>query len=359
MSELEFQSAIPLLDLERFDVGSTERERFLCDLRHAAREVGFFYVSGHGVAPKLLSDLLSMTRRFFALPLHDKCALDIANSPHFRGYTRVAWERTRGREDWREQLDLGGEESPLSIEGTAPVWTRLHGPNQWPARLPELRSIALEWQAGAGAVLVRLLHMFALALGQDGNALEPLYRNAPYIRTKLLRYPGQQSTDGDQGVGAHKDAGLLSLLLQDDEPGLEVRTDQGWINVPPRPGALVVNIGELLELASDGYLRATLHRVVTPPANRERLSAAFFLSARLDAVVPILRLPDEFAAQARGPERDPNNPLLRDVGWNALKVRLRSHPDVARRHYADVLAADIANPTVRGAPGEYNVGGER
>jgi isopenicillin N synthase-like dioxygenase len=340
VSELELQSAIPLLDLQRFDAGSTERKRFLSDLRHAAREVGFFYVTGHGIVPELLSDVIAITRRFFALPLHDKCALDIANSPHFRGYTRVAWERTRGREDWREQLDLGAEESSPPVEGTQPVWMRLHGPNQWPAGLPELRAIALEWQTQAGAVLVRLLHIFALALGQNENALEPLYREAPYIRTKLLHYPGRQSTDGDQGVGAHKDAGLLSLVLQDDEPGLEVQTDQGWVNVPPRPGALVVNIGELLELASDGYLRATLHRVVAPPADRERFSVAFFLSARLDAVVPVLPLSDEFAAQARGPECDPNNPLLRDVGWNALKVRLRSHPDVARRHYADVLTTD-------------------
>jgi isopenicillin N synthase-like dioxygenase len=340
VSELEPQSAIPLLDLECFGAGSIQRKRFLGDLRHAAREVGFFYVTGHDIAPKLLSDVIAVTRRFFALPLHDKCSLDIANSPHFRGYTRVAWERTRGREDWREQLDLGAEESSPPIEGTAPVWMRLHGPNQWPAALPELRAIVLEWQAQAGAVLLRLLDMFALALGQDANALEPLYGDAPYIRTKLLRYPGRQTTEGDQGVGAHKDAGLLSLVLQDDEPGLEVQTDRGWINVPPRPGALVVNIGELLELASDGYLRATLHRVVTPPADRERFSAAFFLSARLDAVVPILQLSDEFAAHARGPECDPNNPLLRDVGWNALKVRLRSHPDVARRHYADVLTAD-------------------
>jgi isopenicillin N synthase-like dioxygenase len=340
VSELEPQSAIPLLDLECFGAGSIQRKRFLGDLRHAAREVGFFYVTGHDIAPKLLSDVIAVTRRFFALPLHDKCSLDIANSPHFRGYTRVAWERTRGREDWREQLDLGAEEPSPPIEGTAPVWMRLHGPNQWPAALPELRAIVLEWQAQAGAVLLRLLDMFALALGQDANALEPLYGDAPYIRTKLLRYQGRQTTEGDQGVGAHKDAGLLSLVLQDDEPGLEVQTDRGWLNVPPRPGALVVNIGELLELASDGYLRATLHRVVTPPADRERFSAAFFLSARLDAVVPILQLSDEFAAHARGPECDPNNPLLRDVGWNALKVRLRSHPDVARRHYADVLTAD-------------------
>jgi len=340
VGDLELQSTIPLLDLGRFEAGPTERKRFLADLRHAAREVGFFYVTGHGIAPELQSDVLHLTRRFFALPLPDKCAIDIANSPHFRGYTRVAWERTRGREDWREQLDLGAEESSPSMEDGAPVWMRLHGPNQWPARLPELRGIVLAWQACASAALVRLLRMFALALAEDETALEPLCGEAPYIRTKLLHYPGRQSTDADQGVGAHKDAGLLSLLLQDAEPGLEVRTERGWINVAPRAATLVVNIGELLELASDGYLRATLHRVMTPPADRERFSAAFFLSARLDAVVPILRLSEELAAQARGPERDPNNPLLREVGWNALKVRLRSHPDVARRHYADVPMAD-------------------
>jgi isopenicillin N synthase-like dioxygenase len=140
-------------------------------------------------------------------------------------------------------------------------------------------------------------------------------------------------------VGAHKDSGLLSLLLQDDQGGLQVESSQGWIDVAPRIGTLVVNIGEILELASDGYLRATLHRVITPPPGRERISAAFFLGARLDATVPLLSLPPALAAQARGPERDPNNPLLRNVGENYLKGRLRSHPDVAQRHYADLVDA--------------------
>jgi isopenicillin N synthase-like dioxygenase len=116
-----------------------------------------------------------------------------------------------------------------------------------------------------------------------------------------------------------------------------VETAQGWIDVVPRPGTLVVNIGEALELASDGCLRATLHRVVSPPAGQERLSAAFFLGPRLDARVPLLALPPELAAVARGPERDPDNPLYRDVGQNYLKGRLRSHPDVARRYYADIV----------------------
>jgi isopenicillin N synthase-like dioxygenase len=337
------QSAIPLLDLSRFDAvdqdehDAAERAGFLSELRDAARHVGFFYITGHGVAPALLDGLLDCARAFFALPESDKLAVDMANSPHFRGYTRMAWERTRGLQDWREQIDIGAEQPVLARTSDAPAWTRLQGPNQWPAVLPELRPAVLGWQAAATRVLTRLLRAFALALGQSATAFDPLYRDNPHLLVKLIRYPGRDLTGSDQGVGAHKDSGLLSLLLQDSESGLQVETPQGWIDVAPRQGTLVVNIGELLELASDGYLRATLHRVVTPPAGRERISAAFFLGARLDATVPVLSLPPELAAQARGPERDPNNPLFRSVGENYLKGRLRSHPDVARRHYADLI----------------------
>jgi len=197
--------------------------------------------------------------------------------------------------------------------------------------------VVLQWQAAATRVLLRLLRAFSVALGQSESVLEPIYRDDPHVLAKLIRYPGRDATAGDQGVGAHKDSGLLSLLLQDDQQGLQVETSHGWVDVTPRAGTLVVNIGEILELASDGYLRATLHRVVTPPAGAERISVAFFLGARLDSTVPLLSLPPELAAQARGPERDPNNPLFRDVGQNYLKGRLRSHPDVAQRYYADLV----------------------
>jgi isopenicillin N synthase-like dioxygenase len=110
-------------------------------------------------------------------------------------------------------------------------------------------------------------------------------------------------------------------------------------STPRLAGSFVVNIGELLELASNGYLKATVHRVIAPPATTDRLSVAFFLGANLNAEVPLLTLPPALAAQARGVTRDPANALLRNVGLNVLKGRLRSHPDVAERHYADVIAA--------------------
>jgi isopenicillin N synthase-like dioxygenase len=330
--------AIPLLDLGRFDAAEGhERAAFLAELRDAARGTGFFYITGHGIEPALLDALMKCARRFFALPEADKLAVEMVNSPHFRGYTRVAWERTRGRQDWREQIDIGAEQPVAAGWPDAPAWTRLQGPNQWPAALPELRPAVLQWQGAASRVLTRLLRAFAVSLGQSEEAFEPLHRNNPHVLVKLIRYPGRDVTASDQGVGAHKDSGLLSLVLQDSQGGLQVETAQGWVDVEPRAGTLIVNIGEILELASDGYLRATLHRVVTPPAGRERISAAFFLGARLDATVRLLALPRELAAQARGPERDPNNPLFRNVGENYLKGRLRSHPDVAQRYYADLV----------------------
>jgi isopenicillin N synthase-like dioxygenase len=279
---------------------------------------------------------MDLARQFFSLPDRDKLALEMVNSPHFRGYNRVAAELTRGRPDWREQIDLGAER-PALPRGNSPAWARLRGPNQWPAALPDLRAVVTRWQDAAMEVLVRILRAFALALGQPAEAFEPLYSGEPHYLTKLIRYPGRAAGAEVQGVGAHKDSELLTLLLQDEQEGLQVETPNGWVGVPPRAGTFVINIGELLELASDGYLRATLHRVVAPPVGVSRISAAFFLGARLDAVVPVMPLPPVLAARARGPERDPNNPLFREVGMNYLKGRLRSHPDVAARHHADLI----------------------
>jgi isopenicillin N synthase-like dioxygenase len=341
MNHSDYQ--IPQLDLTGFDAGASARAAFLADLRAAAYDVGFFYLVGHGIEPALLRDLLDLTRRFFSLPQADKLAIEMVNSPHFRGYTRIASEVTRGRQDWREQIDIGSERPALPAAVGSPAWTRLQGPNQWPASLPALRPVVLRWQEAGTEVLVRLLRAFSLALGQPEDALDSIYRGEPHVLVKLIRYPGRDGTEGDQGVGAHKDAGLLTLLLQDEQAGLQVETQHGWVDVAPRAGTLVVNIGELLELASDGYLRATLHRVLSPSAGSQRFSAAFFLSARLDATVTVLPLPPALAAQARGPERDPNNPLHREVGQNQLKGRLRSHPDVAQRHYADLLAQGASN----------------
>ncbi|PBB39377.1 isopenicillin N synthase family oxygenase [Mesorhizobium sp. WSM3868] len=328
---------IPVLDLDRLEQGESELRTFLFDLRTAARDVGFFYLSGHGITQPDIDAVLDAARRFFALSEADKLAIEMVKSPQFRGYTRAGGELTRGKADWREQLDIGVERATISQGPSVPAWTRLQGPNQWPAALPELKPALLAWQTKATEVAIRLLKAFALSLDQPEDAFDPIYGSEPNHRMKIVRYPGRDATGDDQGVGAHKDGGFLTLLLQDENKGLQVEYDGSWVNVDPIPQTLVVNIGELLELASNGYLRATVHRVVTPPQGVERISVPFFFSARLDATIPLLDLPQELAAEARGPASDPDNPLFRNVGTNVLKSRLRSHPDVARQHYADLL----------------------
>ncbi len=336
-------TSLPLLDLREFDGGTASRAAFLAKLRAAAGDVGFFYLTGHGISDALINDVLALSRRFFALPEKDKLAIEMINSPHFRGYNRSGSERTKGQQDWREQVDIGPEEPARPVDPSQPPWARLHGPNQWPAALPELKPALLRWQREVTAVAIRLLRIFAIALEQPEDVFEPIYARAPNPLIKIIRYPGREQTASDQGVGAHKDSGFLTLLLQEKQKGLQVETEEGvWIDAEPIPGTFIVNIGEVLEMASDGYLRATVHRVVTPPAGSDRLSVAYFLGAELDATIPLLDLPAHLKAEAQGVTRDPNNPLFRDVGKNYLKSRLRSHPDVARRYYADL-------PEVQGA----------
>lgn len=343
------ENTLPLLDLRDFGDAHEERSdgparaRFVARLREAAHGAGFFYLRGHGLSERDMAAMFQHSRTFFALPRAAKQALHMAHSPHFRGYTAAGDEITRGARDWREQLDIGAERAalpPASDSVADEAWRRLQGPNQWPAELPALRPSLLQWQDRLTAVGLRLLRALALALEQPEARLSAAFEDAPVQHLKIIRYPGRSVDESDQGVGPHKDSGCLTLLLQDRQGGLQVQSpeDGSWLDVPPLPGTLVVNLGEVLELLSGGFLRATLHRVISPPAGSDRLSVAFFLGPRLDAQLPTLPLPPHLAARSRGVERDPLNPLIAHAGRNFLKGRLRSHPEVAQAFYADVLA---------------------
>ena len=331
--------SLPVLDLRDFG-RETTRAAFVEALRAAAHDIGFFYLVGHGAPQALGDEVLRASREFFALPESEKAKIAMANSPHFRGYTRIGDERTGGRNDWREQLDVGLEAPALELAPGDPAWRRLQGPNQWPGHPSALKPALLAWHEALQPIAATLLQAFALSLGQDADAFEPCWRGLPNQVVKTIHYPGRGDVPGaardDQGCGAHKDSEFLTLLLQDEVGGLEVLRGARWEAARPLPGSFVVNTGELLELASNGYYTATTHRVVAPPPGRSRQSLAFFFAARLDAVVPCLPLPPALRAAARGVSREPSNPLFHEVAANTLKGRLRSHPDVARRFYADV-----------------------
>jgi isopenicillin N synthase-like dioxygenase len=332
-------AALPLIDISRFRGPAAERSAFLDELRYAAHEIGFFYVVGHGIPEVLTTGIFEVARRFFALPLDRRLEISNLGSPQFRGYTSTGHEYTAGAPDRREQIDIGPEREAVELAAGEPAWRRLIGPNQWPRALPELRETTLAWQAESLRVSREVLRALAAGLGQDEGYFDTWFDEEASTHIKIIHYPGRDSgADADQGVGAHKDYGYLALLQQDEVGGLQVEGPDGWFDVAPVPGSFVFNIGEMLEIATQGYLTATRHRVVSPPPGVDRYSVPFFLGPRLDAVVEPLVLPAELAARARGLSEEADNPLLARFGENALLGWLRSHPEVARRWWSDVLA---------------------
>ncbi|GAA3859438.1 isopenicillin N synthase family oxygenase [Leifsonia kafniensis] len=332
-------TSLPVLDLSRLDAGPAEAEAFRSELRRVTHEVGFFYLVGHGVDQELIDELLSVSRRFFELPAEQKLAIENVNSPQFRGYTRVGGELTHGDIDWREQIDIGAEREAIEPgPGVADYW-RLEGPNLWPDALPELREVATRWNDELNALALRLLRAWALSLGAPEDVFDAGFATHPFSLIKIVRYPGESNPEPKQGVGAHRDGGVLTLLLvEPGKGGLQVEHDGEWIEAPSVPGAFVVNIGEMLELATHGYLKATLHRVISPLIGDDRISIPFFFNPALDATMPRLELSPELEALTRGLSVDPtNSPILETYGDNALRYRLRAHPNVAEVHHNDLL----------------------
>src|SRR5918994_4212979 len=333
--------SLPILDLSQLDAGPDAAAAFRDDLRRATHDVGFFYLIGTGVSPELEARLHRAARDFFALPDEDKLAIENVQSPHFRGYTRVGGERTQGKVDWREQIDIGPEREAIA-DPDAPDFARLIGPNLWPAAQPELKEVVTQWHEHLTGVARRLLRAWAEALGAPADYFDAHF-GEPSTLIKIVRYPGTTEPEPQQGVGAHKDSGVLTLLwVEPGKGGLQVERDGSWVDAPSVPGAFVVNIGELLEYATGGYLIATKHRVISPRYPDDRISVPFFFNPALDKRLPLIELPAELAAEARGVTQDPANPIHALYGENALKSRLRAHPDVAAIHHADLIAARAA-----------------
>lgn len=335
-------TALPILDLTPFrdDESSAASAGFLAALRETCHDVGFFYLSGHGVPEDLNDGVHEVSRAFFALGETERRKVSMEHSPHFRGYTPPGGEYTNGRPDLRDEIDFGPEANPVPVRPGDPAWLWLRGPNQWPAAIPGFRDIVTAWMYEMELLGRTVLRALALALGQPGNRFDDWLDPQPEVTAKLVRYlAASDEFPTDQGVGLHRDFGLLTFVHQDAVGGLQVDRESTLVDVPKIPGTLV-NLGEMLQLATHGYLKATVHRVVSPPVGVERISSIYFVNPRLDATLSAIDLPTDLAADAPGgASADPANPIFATYGENILKMRLRAHPAVARRHHADLVGA--------------------
>lgn len=247
-------------------------------LAKASREVGFIYVSGHGIDADLLDGARTEALTFFRLPVENKAAVKVSSG--HRGWIApgAAKMQDDALPDLKESFVWGteGEFSDHSLRGA----------NRWPSAAPALQRYATGFFEAADQLAQHLLTGFALGLDKPADTF---LRTAdrPISRASFVYYPPQQTgrDEGRFGVGPHTDFGVLTVLAQDSVGGLEVQTPQGgWIAAPPIPGTLVVNVGDLLHRWTAGVLRSTPHRVVNR-SGRERLSLVLAYDPNPETVI--------------------------------------------------------------------------
>lgn len=325
--------SIPILNLS-WASDPTLKPGLLQHLKAALFDVGFLYITNHGVEQQTIDNLTNLLPDLFALSPEEKAEIGKLNSSHFLGYSGFAEERTIGKPDLREQFDLATE-LPVAYQsvgnGTndtyannhdysskngiaerqrdfSKLYWRLRGPNQFPPEhaIPNFRKAFTEYHDAVQELSYRFVHLVEEAFGipvgtfdhffgrqPSGASNGPTQRAdflPPQHRIKLLRYPPSDEVDRGQGVGAHKDSsGWLTFLYQvGEEPGLEVLSSTGkWLPVKPIKGSFVVNFGNAFDAATEGAVKATIHRVIAPaPNSNVRYSIPFF-----QVHVPLLTKP--------------------------------------------------------------------
>ena len=292
--------SLPVIDVAPlFGKDAAQRTEVADAIGSACRDSGFFYAKGHGIAPTLLAQLDSASRAFFALPLAEKNEIAMARGGRaWRGYFPVGGELTSGKPDQKEGLYFGSElgpDDPRVQRG----WP-LHGANLFPARPAELRTVVLDYIAAATKSAHAIMEGIALSLGLEADYFYHYYTSDPTVLFRIFHYPSVAANSPDWGVGEHTDYGLLTLLAQDENGGLQVKTTRGWIEAPPIPGTLVCNIGDMLDRLTGGLYRSTPHRAKNI-SGRGRLSFPFFFDPGFDAQVR--PLPERASAIVEDKER--------------------------------------------------------
>jgi isopenicillin N synthase-like dioxygenase len=285
---------IPVIDIEPLVRGGPGAAEVAQQLHRACREVGFFYVVGHGVPPHVTRRVDLLARRFFALPETEKERIAMVRAGRaWRGWFPLGGELTSGVPDQKEGIYFGAELGPEDPRVGA--GTPMHGANLFPEEPPGLRAAVLEYIGALTGVGQSILEGLAIGLGLPPGWFAEHLTTDPLVLFRIFRYPPVAAgDDGPWSVGEHTDYGLLTILGQDDSGGLQVRARGEWVDVHPVPGSFVCNLGDMLERLTGGLYVSTLHRVRNG-GDRDRLSFPFFLDPSWDAAVtplPIVERPE-------------------------------------------------------------------
>ncbi|MFL0671469.1 MAG: isopenicillin N synthase family dioxygenase [Erythrobacter sp.] len=274
------------------------------ELGRSFAEYGFAVVRDHGIAQDLINRAEAAAKAFFALPEDVKRAYKLEGAGGARGYTPFGTEKAKDadvfdlKEFWHVGRDLPAGH-PL-----APFMA----PNVWPEEIADFREVMSALYAAFEASGLRVLEAIALHLGRPRDFFAASVADGNSVM-RLLHYPplGPDAPEGAIRAAAHGDINTITLLLGAEEAGLELLTRAGeWRAIDVPEGALVINVGDMLERQTNGRLRSTTHRVVNPrgeAARRARYSMPFFLHFRPDFL--ITPLPECVSADDPAPPAEP------------------------------------------------------
>ncbi len=286
-------SQVPIIDVAELVAGREGQLQVAKQIDAACRQSGFFYVVGHGVDRSLQQQLEDLSRQFFALPSATKQQITMSKGGRaWRGYFQVGAELTSGMPDQKEGLYFGTELA--SDHPLVQVGTPLHGPNQFPDSPSGLREIILKYISEVTKLGHALMKGMALGLGLQPNYFAEHGTSDPLILFRIFNYPPTPQFEL-WGVGEHTDYGLLTILLQDEVGGLEVKSGANWVAAPPIPGSFICNIGDMLDRMTRGIYRSTPHRVRNL-TQRHRLSFPLFFDPNFFAEVGPIEFPNGAAA---------------------------------------------------------------
>jgi isopenicillin N synthase-like dioxygenase len=278
---------IPIIDVSGAiagDAGALAR----CgrELRHAYEDVGFWFMTGHGVPQSLVDRVFVEAARFHAQPLESKLALKI--NEHNIGYLAMKAATTRHAEDVSTNNKPNLNEAffvkrDLPLDHPDVVANkRFRGPNQWPSDLPGFRETVVAYCDAMELAAHSILPVYAVALDLPPDHFAPAFREPQYT-LRMSHYPHTPVLEqGEYGLAPHADTSFMTLLAQNKVPGLSLRTASGrWIDAPAIEGAFLVNSGQMLNRWSNGRFRATPHRVVNRSGG-ERYAIPFFFDCTID-----------------------------------------------------------------------------
>jgi len=265
-----------------------DSDAFAEELGNSFVEYGFAIVRDHGIPQQLIDRAEELSKQFFALPDEVKKKYLIPGGGGARGYTAFGIETAKGATsfDLKEFWHVGRELAP------GHKFRDVMADNVWPDNIPRFKETFLELYDAFDAAGVKVLRAIARFLKVDEEYFTDTVRDGNSVM-RLLHYPAQTEPTGNHiRAGAHEDINTITLLLGAEEAGLELKTKDGrWIPVSPKPGELVINIGDMLQRLTNGVLRSTSHRVVNPAparASHARYSMPYFLHFRPDFIIEAL-----------------------------------------------------------------------